>query len=194
MENTIKNLVAAFIGESMARNRYTIHAKEAEKQGFQQIAAIFYQTADHEREHAKQLYKMINELKAQSGGAYDTVTVEATAPTTLGTTADHLKSAIAGENYEHTTMYPDFADAADQEGLASIATRLRAIARAEFHHEERYQKLLKEVEGETVFKKDSKVSWVCRKCGYMHEGDQPPDNCPACNHPSSYYEIKCETF
>lgn len=194
MQETIKNLAKAFIGESQARNRYTIYAKTALKQGFEQISEIFLITADNEREHAKWLFRLINDLKKKSGEKIDAIKVEAEAPTTLGTTAEHLKAAIAGENYEHTKMYPEFADVAEKEGFPEIGKRLRAIAVSEKHHEERYKKLLKEVEGKTVFKKQEKVSWVCRKCGYVHEGKEPPKECPSCSHPSNYFERKCEKY
>ena len=194
MEQTIKNLTKAFIGESMARNRYTIYAKTAEKEGYPQIAEVFLQTAEQEREHAKWLFRLINELKEGHNGSYDMINVEAGAPTICSTTADNLKAAIAGENHEHTSMYPEYADVAEKEGLPEIATRLRAIAVAELHHEQRYQKLLKEVAAGTVFKKGKKYVWVCRKCGYMHEGEEPPEMCPSCSHPTKYFQIQCETF
>ena len=152
MEETIKNLAKAFVGESQARNRYTFYAKVAKKEGFEQIAEIFLKTAENEREHASVLFKLINELKSKGGGEVGELKVEASVPTVLGNTAENLKAAIAGENYEHTQMYPEFAEAAEREGLQEIAARLRAIARAEQHHEERYKKLLREVESGTVFK------------------------------------------
>jgi len=194
MKNTIENLTKAFIGESQARNRYTFYAKIAEKEGFEQISEIFLITADNEREHAKWLFRLINELKKKSNEDLDEINVESAAPTTLGNTADNLKAAIAGENYEYTQMYPEFADVAEKEGLTEIAQRLRAIAKAEEHHEERYKKLLKKVEGNTVFKKDKKVYWVCRKCGYVHEDEEPPEKCLSCDHPKNYFEIKCEEY
>ncbi len=120
--------------------------------------------------------------------------VEAAAPTTYGNTAGNLKAAIAGENYEHTQMYPEFAKIAEEEGLQDIANRLRAIAIAEKHHEERFQKLLEEVEAGTVFKKEKEVWWVCRECGYVHFGTEAPEKCPSCDHPRSFYEIKCEEY
>jgi rubrerythrin len=194
MRETIKNLAKAFIGESQARNRYTFYAKIAQKEGFEQIAEIFLITADNEREHAKWLFRLINELKKKSSENLDEVKVEAVSPTILGNTAENLKAAIAGENYEYTQMYPEFADIAEKEGLSEIAKRLRAIARAEQHHEERYKKLLKEVEGNTVFEKERKVYWVCRKCGYVHEGEEPPETCPSCSHSKNYFELKCEEY
>lgn len=194
MKETIVNLTTAFIGESQARNRYTMYAKIAKKEGYEQISEIFLLTADNEREHAKWLFRLINELKKESGENLEEINVEAAAPTTLGNTAENLKASIAGENYEHTVMYPGFADVAETEGFPRIAKRLRAIAQAEEHHEERYKKLLKEVEGDTVFKKERTVYWVCRKCGYINGGEEPPEECPSCDHPKNYFELKCEEY
>ncbi|MEW6408596.1 MAG: rubrerythrin [Nitrospirota bacterium] len=194
MQKTIENLTKAFIGESQARNRYTFYSKIAQNEGFDQISEIFLITADNEKEHAKWLFRLINGLKQKSNEKLDEITVEASAPTMLGNTAENLKSAIAGEHYEYTKMYPEFADVAEKEGFPEIARRLRSIAKAEEHHEERYKKLLKEVEGNTVFKKDKKVYWICRKCGYMYEGTEPPEKCPSCDHESNYFQIKCEDY
>ncbi len=194
MKKTIKNLVKAFIGESQARNRYTFYAKIAKQEGYEQIAEIFLITADNEEEHANNLFKLINELKKESNEKMEEIVVEAAAPTTLGNTAENLKAAIAGENYEHTKMYPEFAKIAEEEGYPEIAKRLRAIAKAEEHHEERYKKLLKEVEASTVFKKEKEVWWVCRECGYIHFGKEPPEKCPSCNHPRSYFQVKYEEY
>jgi rubrerythrin len=194
MEKTIENLAKAFIGESQARNRYTFYAKIAKEEGFEQISDIFLVTAENEREHAKWLFRMINELKKQSRENLDEIKVEAGAPTILGDTAENLKAAIAGEHYENTEMYPEFADVAEKDGFPDVAKRLRAIAVAEEHHEERYKKLLTEVEGNTTFKKEKKVYWVCRKCGYVHEGEEPPEECPSCDHPKNYFERKCEEY
>ncbi|MEW5949511.1 MAG: rubrerythrin [Thermodesulfobacteriota bacterium] len=194
MKKTIENLVKAFIGESQASNRYSFYSKIAKKEGFEQIAEIFLITAENEKEHASWLFKLINELKKKSAEKLDEITVEATAPTVLGTTAENLKAAIAGEHYEYTSMYPEFADTAENEGLPEIALRLRAIAKAEEHHEERYKKLLKEVEAGTVFRKEKEVAWVCRECGYVHFGTEPPEKCPSCDHERSYYQVKCEEY
>lgn len=194
MKRTIENLVKAFIGESQARNRYTFYAKAAKKEGFEQIAEIFLITAENEKEHATNLFRLINELKEKIGGELDEIRVEAVAPTVLGSTSENLKAAIAGENYEHTKMYPEFADVAEEEGLPHIAKRLRAIAEAERHHEERYRKLLREVEAGTFFKKEEDVWWVCRECGYIHFGKEPPERCPSCDHPRSYFQLKCEEY
>lgn len=193
MKKTVENLAKAFIGESQARNRYTFYSKIAKKEGYEQIAEIFGITADNEKEHASWLMKMLNELK-EAGEKFDDVQVSADVPTVRSDTATNLKSAIAGENYEHTSMYPEFADTAEKEGLPKIAARLRSIAKAEMHHEERYQKLLKEVSAGTVFKKDREVEWVCRECGYVHKGIEPPLKCPSCDHERSYYQLKCEEY
>ena len=194
MKSTIENLTKAFVGESQARNRYSFYAKIAKKEGFEQIAEIFLITADNERAHAKRLFEHIQELKNKIGGNLGEIKVAASAPTTYGTTADNLKAAITGENYEYTQMYPEFAEIAEKEGLPHIAERLRSIAKAEEHHEERYKKLLKEIAGGTVFKKEEEVWWVCRECGYVHFGKKPPEKCPSCDHTRSFYQIKCEDY
>ena len=194
MKNTIENLVKAFIGESQARNRYTFYATIAKKEGFEQIAEIFLVTAENEKEHASNLFKLINELKKKSKEKLDEIKVEAVAPTVLGSTAENLKAAIAGENYENTKMYPEFAEVAEKEGFPEIAERLRAIAKAEGHHEERYKKLLKEVKAGTFFKKVKDVWWVCQECGYVHFGKEPPEKCPSCDHLRSYFQLKCEEY
>jgi rubrerythrin len=191
VKQTLENLTKAFIGESQARNRYTFYAKIAKKEGFEQIAEVFLITAENEKEHAKRLFEHIQELNKRK---LKEIEVEATAPLTYGKTAKNLMAAIAGENYEWTEMYPDFAKVAQKEGFLKIAARLEAIAIAEKHHEERYKKLLKEVKGKTVFKKKKQVWWVCRECGYVHFGKQPPKVCPSCDHNRSFYQIKCEEY
>lgn len=192
MKQTFVNLGAAFIGESMARNRYTMYSKVARTEGFEQIAAIFAETADQERMHASILFHFLQDIKEENGG--DLKVPEAGVPLVLGTTADNLQAAIDGEHYETTTMYPGFADVAEKDGYTAIAACLRAIAVAEAHHEERYTKLLKEVKEQSVFKKDHKIIWVCRECGYVYEGTEPPAKCPACQHPYSFYQVKCENY
>ncbi|MFZ3062406.1 MAG: rubrerythrin family protein [Actinomycetota bacterium] len=194
MQKTIENLAKAFIGESQARNRYTFYSKTAKKEGFEQIAEIFLTTAENEKEHATWLFRLIQELKGKSGQKLESINVEAIAPLVLGDTKENLQAAIAGENYENTVMYPEFANEALGEGLKDIAKRLRAIAKAEEHHEERYTKLLKQVEAGTVFRKETQVYWVCRECGYVHFGVEPPVKCPSCDHDRSYYQIKCEEY
>ncbi|MCD4704853.1 rubrerythrin family protein [bacterium] len=190
---TIKNLAAAFIGESQARNRYTLYSKIAKKEGYEKIAAIFELTANQEKEHAKWLMRMINELKnkAENSSEYDEIKVDAGCSTILKDTISNLKAAIGGENYEYNTMYPDFARIAEEEGLLEVAKRLKAIAKAEAFHEERYQKVLAELEVNTTFKKKEKTYWVCRNCGYVHEGTEAPEVCPSCDHPRAYFEEKC---
>jgi rubrerythrin len=202
MIQTIENLTKAFIGESMARNRYTFYASTAKKEGYEQIAEIFLLTADNENEHAEWLMKMINQLKATTKDDYSEVHVEAAAPTIWNTnaqssgaaTVENLKAAIAGETYEYTSMYPEFARVAKAEGYKDIAGRLQSIAKAEEHHGGRYAKILKELEAGTFFKKPQEVWWYCRKCGYMHFGTAPPAKCPACDHESSYYQLLNESF
>jgi len=194
MQKTLENLTKAFIGESQARNRYTFYAKVAKKEGYEQIGEIFTITADNEKEHATWLFRLINQLKEKTGEDLSEINVEATTPTTLGTTAENLKAAIAGETYEYTQMYPEFAQVAEEEDLNEVAERLRAIAKAEEHHKERYEKILKEVEAGTVFKKDKEVWWVCRECGYVHFGTEPPEKCPSCDHPRGFYQLKCEEY
>lgn len=194
MKETAKNLSKAFVGESQARNRYTIYAKIAQKEGFEKIGEVFLATADQEKQHAKWLFRMINDLKKDASENLDEINIDAAVPTIMGTTIENLKAAIAGENYEHTDMYPEFAAKAHEEGLDDIANRLEAISKAEEHHEERYTKILKEVEAGTFFKKEKEVEWVCRECGYVHKGTTPPDVCPSCDHPKAFYELKCETY
>ncbi|MEA2088688.1 MAG: rubrerythrin family protein [Patescibacteria group bacterium] len=194
MQKTIQNLTKAFIGESQARNRYTFYAKVAKKEGYEQIASIFLETAEQEKVHAKRLFEHIQELKEKIGENLNEIKVEATAPTVYENTVENLKASIAGENYEHSEMYPEFAKIAEEEGLTNIAQRLRSIAKAEEHHEERYKKLLAQLEAGTIFKKDKETTWVCRECGYVHQGNQAPLKCPSCDHPQSYYQIKCEEY
>ncbi|WP_370005801.1 rubrerythrin [Methanothermobacter sp. KEPCO 2] len=194
MKRTLENLTKAFIGESQARNRYTFYAKIAKKEGFEQISEIFLTTADNEREHAKWLFRLINQLREEAGDEPESIVVDAEAPLILGSTDENLIAAIAGEHYENSEMYPEFADVAEEEGYPEIAKRLRAIGEAEKHHEERYRKLLKLVETGKVYSKDEPVVWVCRKCGYVHEGTEPPEKCPSCDHPARYFQVKCEEY
>ncbi|WP_456469336.1 rubrerythrin [Archaeoglobus sp.] len=180
---TLENLVKAFIGESMARNRYTFYAKVAKDEGYVFIQRVFLETAENEKEHAETLFEFIQQLR----GDNDAVNVEAEAPLVLGTTAENLKAAIAGEHYENTEMYPSFADEAEKEGYEEMAARLRAIGKAEEHHERRYRRLLEEIEKGTFFKRDNEVAWICLECGYIHYGTEPPEKCPSCGHSRAYY-------
>ena len=194
MRQTVENLAKAFAGESMARNMYISFSQIAKKEGFEQIAAAFQLIADNEREHASWSSKLINALNAGAAEKLDGIKIDATVSTSLGNTAANLRSAIEGELHEATTMYPEFADVADSEGLPEVAKRLRAIGVAEAHHAENYKKMLAQVEAGTFFKKDQKVEWVCRECGYVHIGEEPPEKCPACDHDRAYYQLKCEAY
>lgn len=183
---TEKNLLTAFAGESQARNRYSYFASVAKKEGYEQIAAIFLETADNEKEHAKRLFKFF------TGGE---VEITAAFPAgIIGTTRENLEAAAAGENHEYTVMYPEFAETAEAEGFPEIAEVLRAIAKAEVAHEDRYLKLLENIQEGKVFHRDEKVVWKCANCGYLHEGTDAPDVCPACDHPKSHYELWCQNY
>ncbi len=195
MKRTIENLAKAFIGESQARNRYGFYSKAAKKEGYEQIAAIFGETAEQEKAHASSLFKMINALMMSVAGEANAIIDEADMLTSFGSTKDNLKAAIAGETHEFKSMYPDFAKTAQEEGLNDIAARLRAIARAEEHHAERYGSLLRELEHGSLYKKgDASNKWICRECGYVHTGYEPPEICPACQHPKGYYQRMVEGY
>lgn len=194
MRQTVENLAKAFAGESMARNMYISFSQIAKKEGFEQIAAAFQLTADNEREHASWSSKLTNALNAGAAEKLDGIKIDTTVSISLGNTAANLGAAIEGELHEATTMYPEFADVADSEGLPEVAKRLRAIGVAEAHHAENYKKMLAQVEAGTFFKKDQKVEWVCRECGYVHIGEEPPEKCPACDHDRAYYQLKREAY
>ena len=183
---TEKNLMEAFAGESQARNKYTYFASVAKKAGFEQIAALFLETADQEKEHAKRMFKWLE------GGC---VEITASYPAgMIGTTLENLKAAAAGENEEWSLDYPRFADIADEEGFPAIAAMYRNIAVAEKAHEDRYNAMVKNIENGTVFKKDVETIWQCRNCGYVHVGTEAPEACPACAHPQAYFEVKKENW
>ncbi len=171
---TEKNLNAAFAGESQARVKYQFYASKAKKEGYEQIAAIFQETSDNEKEHAKIWYKLLHD------GVADTMT--------------NLKDAAAGENYEYTDMYKKFAEEAREEGFNEIADLFEKVGEIEKHHEERYLKLVENIEKGMVFKGDGVTVWKCRNCGYIHIGDSAPEVCPVCNHPQSYFEIQAENY
>jgi len=183
---TEKNLLAAFAGESQARNRYTYFASAAKKEGYEQIAAIFIETAENEKEHAKRFFKFL-----EGGAAEFTATFPAGR---IGTTAENLKAAAEGEHEEWTRLYPGFADVAQQEGFPDVAAAFRYISKVEVEHEKRYLKLLENVQAGKAFKKGSKTAWMCRNCGYHHEGPEAPEQCPACLHPKSYFEVWMENY
>ncbi len=193
MKETISNLTKAFIGESQARSRYTFYSRAAQKEGYEQIAEIFLATADNEFEHAEWNMKMFNSIVQKTGKDIELKT-ETDFPHVVKTTAENLAAAIEGEHYETTKMYPEFADVALKEGFPDVAARLRNIAKAEAHHEERYGKILEQITNGTLFKKTEKVPWVCMKCGYVHEGLTPPGKCPVCEHDKSFYMLKSEEY
>lgn len=194
MIQTLENLSKAFSGEGIARNRYTIYSKIAMNEWFDQVGEIFLLTADNEREHAKWILRMINDIKTSQWLAMDEISVEISVPNTLWTTIKNLESSIEWEEYEFLTMYPEFAETAKKEGFPEIAARLNAIAIAENHHKQRFEKLLNQIENETFFKKEENTSWMCRKCGYMHTWKTPPAKCPSCNHETAYFQIICENY
>jgi rubrerythrin len=183
---TEQNLLTAFAGESQARNRYSYYSSKAKKDGYVQMSAIFEETANHEKEHAKRLFKFLK------GGE---VEVKASFPAgVIGTTIENLKAAAAGENHEHTSMYPEFAKIARDEGFDSIAKVFNSIAIAEEFHEKRFNALAKNIEKDRVFKSDSKVTWRCRNCGYVHDGEEAPELCPACAHKKAHFELSGENW
>ena len=170
---TEQNLLKAFAGESQARTRYTFFASVAKKEGYEQIAALFQKTADNEKEHAKMWFKELNGI---------------------GNTADNLKAAAEGENYEWTDMYEGFAKTAEEEGFPELAAKFRLVAEIEKHHEERYRALLKNVETAAVFEKSEVKVWECRNCGHLVVGTKAPEVCPTCAHPQSYFEVRAENY
>jgi len=183
---TEKNLLAAFAGESQARNRYTYFAGKAKKEGYEQISFIFEETANQEKEHAKRFFNFLE------GGE---VEITASFPAgTVGTTLENLKAAAAGEKHEHTNLYPSFAKTAREEGFEAIAVVFEKISVAEKQHEKRYRDLAANIETGRVFKRKEKTVWRCRNCGYLHEGSEAPDLCPACAHPKAHFELLGENY
>jgi rubrerythrin len=182
----------SFAGESQARNRYNFYASVADKEGYKQIRNIFSETADNEKEHAKRFFKFL--LAGFDGELPQNIEIQAGFPVAQGTTLDNLKAAAHGENEEWSILYPQFADIADKEGFPEIAQVYRSIASAEEKHEIRFNKLAKNIEDGTVFKKDGKVFWKCGNCGYIHEGEEAPDLCPACAHAQAHFELFVETY
>lgn len=183
---TEKNLLASFAGESQARNRYSYFASKAKKEGYEQIYFIFAETADQEKEHAKRFFSYLE------GGE---VEIQAGFPAgKIGSTLENLKAAAEGENYEHSVLYPGFAKIAREEGFEEIADLWERVSVAEKFHEKRYRDLAHNLEKGLVFKRAEKVVWRCRNCGYLHEGTEAPEQCPACRHPRAYFELKCENW
>jgi len=184
--NTEKNLLAAFAGESQARNRYTYFASAAKKEGYEQIAAIFLETAENEKEHAKRFFKLLEGGDLQIAASYPAGVI--------GDTAQNLAAAAEGEKLEWGKIYKEAEKTAREEGFENVAVQFKEIAEVEEQHEKRYRKLLKNVKEKTVFKKEEIVKWKCRNCGYVHEGKEAPKQCPACAHPQSFYELMCENY
>ncbi len=183
---TEKNILTAFAGESQARNRYNFFASQAKKEGYEQISAIFADTADNEKEHAKRLFKFLEGGEAE---------VRASFPAgVIGPTVENLRAAAAGEKHEYSEMYPEFAAKADLEGFPEVAETMRSIAMAEVGHEKRFLALAKNIDDGKVFKREGVVSWRCRNCGYIHDGTEPPEECPACAHERAYFELLCENY
>jgi rubrerythrin len=183
---TEKNLLTAFAGESQARNRYTYFASQAKKDGYVQMQLVFEETANQEKEHAKRLFKFLEGGEAEVQAAFPAGVI--------GSTAENLREAAGGEHYEWTEMYPSFAKTAREEGFDEIADVFESIAIAEKQHEKRYNDLRANIEARRVFKRDRPVVWRCINCGYLHEGAEAPDKCPACNHPQSWYELLGENW
>jgi rubrerythrin len=183
---TEKNLLIAFSGESQARNRYTYFASKAKKEGYVQISDIFTETANQEKEHAKRLFKFLEGGEVEITGAFPAGVI--------GTTLENLKDSAAGEHYEQTVMYPEFAKTAREEGFDNLAEVFEAIAVAEKQHEKRYVDLAANIEAGKVFKRDEQVTWRCRNCGYLHEGSEAPEVCPACDHPQAHFELLGENW
>ena len=183
---TEKNLLGAFAGESQARNRYTFFASKAKKEGYEQISAIFTETAGNEKEHAELFFKLLKGGMAEITASYPAGVI--------GTTAENLKEAAAGEKLEWGTLYPDFAEVAEEEGFKEIADTFRMVAKVEKEHERRYRKLLANVKQGKVFKKDKPIKWKCRNCGHVYEGSEAPEVCPVCDHARSYFEVWCENY
>lgn len=183
---TEKNILTAFAGESQARNRYSYYASKAKKEGYVQMAAIFEETANHEKEHAKALFKLLQGGEVEIAAAFPAGLI--------GNTAENLAASADGENHEWTDMYPAFAGVAREEGFEEIARIFEAIAASEKQHEKRFRALLSNIEKGSVFKKNTPVKWFCRNCGYVHEGDEAPDVCPSCDHPRDHFEILGENW
>ena len=183
---TEKNLLLSFAGESQARNRYTYFAGQARKDGYVQIADIFEETANQEKEHAKRFFKFLEGGEIEVTGSFPAGVI--------GTTLENLKAAAAGENYEHTTMYPEFAKIAREEGFEDIAIVFEKISVAEKQHEKRYKDLAANIESGVVFKRNAPTVWRCRNCGYLHEAPEAPEMCPACAHPQAYFELLGENW
>ena len=183
---TEQNLLKSFAGESQARNRYNFAAKVAKKEGYEQISALFLETAENERQHAKGFFRFLEGGMVEITAAYPAGVI--------GTTIENLKAAAAGEHEEHTELYPEFARIAKEEGFPQIATYYNLVSQVEKHHEARYLMLLKTIEEGTTFRKTEPVQWICRQCGYIHEGPEAPAECPCCNHPQAHFQLLTDSY
>ncbi|MGA3051513.1 MAG: rubrerythrin [Chitinispirillaceae bacterium] len=183
---TEKNLLAAFAGESQARNRYSYAASAARKEGYEQVAAIFLETAEQEKQHAKRFFRFLEGGMVEISAAYPAGTI--------ASTVENLRAAAAGEHEEHTELYPKFARIAKEEGFPQAASQFTLTAKAEAHHEERYRMLLANLETGSVFRKSSNTKWICRECGYVHEGPEAPGKCPCCDHPQAFYQVLVDSY
>ena len=183
---TEKNLLAAFAGESQARNRYSYAASAARKEGYEQVAAIFLETAEQEKQHAKRFFRFLEGGMVEISAAYPAGTI--------ASTVENLRAAAAGEHEEHTELYPKFARIAKEEGFPQAASQFTLTAKAEAHHEERYRMLLANLETGSVFRKSSNTKWICRECGYFHEGPEAPGKCPCCDHPQAFYQVLVDSY
>ena len=189
---TAENLIKAFAGESQARNRYSFYASVADKEGFKQIKNIFLETAENEKEHAKRFYKLLLEgLKDELPAMIE---INAMYPVAQGTTIENLLAAANGENEEWSDLYPEFAKIAEEEGFPEVSVAFKMIGSVEKHHEIRYRKLAKNIQNDKVFKKEIRTTWKCGNCGYIHEGEFAPNECPACIHPQAYFEVETQNF
>ena len=183
---TERNLLAAFAGESQARTRYTFFASVAKKEGYEQISDVFRETSDNEKEHAELFFKILKGGMVEITAAYPAGVIKST--------GENLKAAAEGEKLEWGTLYPGFAEVAEEESFKDVARTFRMVAKVESNHERRYRKLLANVENGKVFKRDTPIKWKCRNCGYIHEGTEAPERCPVCDHARSYFEAWCENY
>lgn len=183
---TEKNLLKSFAGESQAKNRYTFFAKVAKKEGYEHIARLFMETAENEEQHAKEFFKFLEGRPVEITAVYPAGKI--------GTTEENLEASANGENEEYTELYPEFAKIAEEEGFKEIATKFKMVSKVEYHHEQRFLTMLKNLREGKTFQRDEKVRWKCEKCGHIHEGNKAPDKCPVCSHPQAYFEMDCVNY
>lgn len=195
MNRLIEALAQAYVGESQARMRYTEYAKLARKEGLELVSNVFLETADHEKTHGKNFFRMIQKVMEKLDEKHEMLEIDKVAvPVVRGSVIDNLKASIAGEHHENSEMYPEIAKIAKEEGFGDLAIQINAIAKAEEHHEKRYQALLDALESASMFKSEGKVWWLCMECGYWHYGEHPPDICPSCDHPKAFFKEMSSKF